>query len=41
MRIAEMCQGVQVGKVFEVKAYTCLPWISRLEVRILENVKQA
>jgi hypothetical protein len=41
MRIAEICQEVQVGKVLEVKAYACPLWIPRPEVRILENTEQA
>ena len=36
-----MCQGIQVAKVLEVKAYACPPWVARPEVRILEDAKQA
>jgi ribonuclease HI len=40
MRIAEICKGVQVDRVLEVKAYACPPWTARPEVRIPEDRKQ-
>lgn len=41
MRVAEMCQEVEVDRVLEVKPYACPPWVARPEVVICEDEEQA
>ena len=41
MRIVEMCKDIKVDKIIEVKVYACLPQVTRPEVKILKDTKQA
>ena len=41
MRVAEMCQDVEVDRVLELKPYACPPWVARPEVVICKDEEQA